>query len=89
METYQQQNEIASKDVKQYVANPINAYLLVKRLSSDWKQIETLSNTNVGIGMYSKYLETVFYIVFQVAKPLHHSETHRTYLQCEAGDRCI
>lgn len=30
----------AAKDVKEYLANPINAFLVVKRLIMDWKQAE-------------------------------------------------
>ena len=41
----------ASEDVSQYLANPVNAYLLVKRLTSDWKQVEEVMTQNVGSGM--------------------------------------
>jgi prolyl 4-hydroxylase len=42
----------ASADVSKYLANPINAYLLVKRLTSDWKQVEGVMTQNVGPGMF-------------------------------------
>ncbi|XP_054165484.1 prolyl 4-hydroxylase subunit alpha-1-like [Oppia nitens] len=39
---YSELNLIASKDTESYLANPINAYLLVKRLTTDWKEVEAL-----------------------------------------------
>lgn len=37
---YNELNSIASKDVQSYLSNPVNAYLLVKRLTTDWKLVE-------------------------------------------------
>lgn len=48
---YKQQHDKASEDIQMYVANPINAYLLVKRLTTDWKQVEELMLTDVGKGI--------------------------------------
>lgn len=45
----------ASADVSKYLANPINAYLLVKRLTSDWKHVEGVMTQNVGPGMFIPY----------------------------------
>lgn len=45
---YQSQHDRAGEDTHMYVANPINAYLLVKRLTTDWKEVENLMNANVG-----------------------------------------
>jgi prolyl 4-hydroxylase len=42
----------ASADVSQYLANPVNAYLLVKRLTSDWKKVERVISRNAGSGKY-------------------------------------
>ncbi|XP_055380990.1 prolyl 4-hydroxylase subunit alpha-1-like [Condylostylus longicornis] len=39
---YQKEHNEATEDVATYLANPINAYLLTKRLTSDWSQIENL-----------------------------------------------
>ncbi|XP_076368275.1 prolyl 4-hydroxylase subunit alpha-1-like [Tachypleus tridentatus] len=41
-EDYGQMYQLASQDVDSFLANPVNAYLLVKRLSSDWKNAESL-----------------------------------------------
>ncbi|CAH1154904.1 unnamed protein product [Phaedon cochleariae] len=45
---YQKQHNLASEDVQLYVSNPINAYLLVKRLTADWKQVESLMGTVIS-----------------------------------------
>ena len=42
---YADLHSIASKDVNSYLSNPINAYLLVKRLTTDWKLVEYLINS--------------------------------------------
>lgn len=39
---YVKEHEEASVDISGYLSNPINAYLLVKRLTTDWKQTESL-----------------------------------------------
>ncbi|GJQ82951.1 hypothetical protein Trydic_g5951 [Trypoxylus dichotomus] len=45
---YTEQYDKASEDIQSYVANPVNAYLLVKKLTTDWKQVEDLITKNVG-----------------------------------------
>ena len=52
LEEYESIYEEASVDVSKYLANPINAYLLVKRLTSDWRQVEGVMTQNVGPGMF-------------------------------------
>lgn len=51
LEEYESMYQEASADVTKYLANPINAYLLVKRLTSDWRQVEGVITENVGLGM--------------------------------------
>lgn len=41
-DNYERIHTIASRDVQGYLANPVNAYLLVKRLTADWKAVENL-----------------------------------------------
>lgn len=48
LEEYEKIYEEASVDVQKYLSNPINAYLIVKRLTSDWKQVEGVMTQNVG-----------------------------------------
>lgn len=50
LEEYESIYQEASADVTTYLANPINAYLLVKRLTSDWRQVEGVMTQNVGPG---------------------------------------
>lgn len=46
---YQREHAEAAKDVSTYLLNPINAYLLTKRLTTDWKDLEQLMTTDVGL----------------------------------------
>jgi prolyl 4-hydroxylase len=45
---YQKEHEAAAVDVSSYLLNPINAYLLTKRLTTDWKDVEQLMLDDVG-----------------------------------------
>lgn len=47
---YQREHADAAKDIQGYVSNPINAYLLTKRLTTDWKAIESMMLEDVGRG---------------------------------------
>lgn len=48
VEGYAKEHEEASRNIQQYLSNPINAYLLVKRLTTDWKRVEDLITQDVG-----------------------------------------
>ncbi|XP_063988098.1 prolyl 4-hydroxylase subunit alpha-1 [Diachasmimorpha longicaudata] len=48
VEDYAREHEQASRNIQQYLSNPINAYLLVKRLTTDWKRVEELITEDVG-----------------------------------------
>lgn len=41
------------ENVQEYISNPINAYTLVKRLTTDWKQLEELIGHTVSNGKYA------------------------------------
>lgn len=41
-DAYQKIHQVASINTESYLSNPVNAYLLVKRLTTDWKMIENL-----------------------------------------------
>ena len=41
-DSYLKLQQVASQDTESYLSNPVNAYLLVKRLTTDWKTIENL-----------------------------------------------
>jgi prolyl 4-hydroxylase len=55
MEEYENMYQEASADVSKYLANPVNAYLLVKSLTSDWKKIEGVMSHNFGSGLLDPY----------------------------------
>ncbi|EEZ97484.1 Prolyl 4-hydroxylase subunit alpha-2-like Protein [Tribolium castaneum] len=46
---YKNQHDKASENVQVYVANPINAYTLVKRLTADWREVENLINSDLSL----------------------------------------
>ncbi|XP_045468904.1 prolyl 4-hydroxylase subunit alpha-2-like [Harmonia axyridis] len=46
-ELYRKHHDRASENVESYVSNPINAYVLVKKLTTDWQQVESLITTDV------------------------------------------
>lgn len=45
---YQREHNEASRDIGKYISNPINAYLLTKRLTSDWKAVEQVMAHDVS-----------------------------------------
>lgn len=45
---YQREHDEAAKDVSEYLLNPINAYLLTKRLTTDWRDLEQIMTMDVG-----------------------------------------
>ncbi|XP_059621208.1 prolyl 4-hydroxylase subunit alpha-1-like isoform X1 [Phlebotomus argentipes] len=52
---YQSEHNEAAADISGYLTNPINAFLLTKRLTTDWKEVENVMLFDVG----SIYLENV------------------------------
>uniref|UniRef100_A0A1B0CQR2 procollagen-proline 4-dioxygenase n=1 Tax=Lutzomyia longipalpis TaxID=7200 RepID=A0A1B0CQR2_LUTLO len=52
---YQSEHNEAAADITGYLSNPINAFLLTKRLTTDWKEVENVMLYDVG----STYLENV------------------------------
>lgn len=52
---YQREHTEAAKDVGTYLSNPVNAFLLTKRLTTDWREVEKLMSYDVG----SEFLENV------------------------------
>ncbi|XP_037950136.1 prolyl 4-hydroxylase subunit alpha-1 [Teleopsis dalmanni] len=49
LKEYQREHSDATVDRSSYISNPINAYLLTKRLTTDWRQVENLMTHDVGI----------------------------------------
>lgn len=61
---YQREHAEAKKDVSSYLLNPINAYLLTKRLTSDWKDLEKIMMMDVGsqfINNVTNYREVLMF----------------------------
>lgn len=52
---YQREHNEAAKDVSSYLLNPINAYLLTKRLTNDWRDLEQIMTMDVG----SQFIQNV------------------------------
>lgn len=50
LENLKKEQEKASKDVEEYLGNPINDFLLIKRLTHDWKDVEDLIMDNTSSG---------------------------------------
>ncbi|XP_058444730.1 prolyl 4-hydroxylase subunit alpha-1-like [Malaya genurostris] len=52
---YQREHAEAAKDISTYLSNPVNAFLLTKRLTTDWREVESLMSYDVG----ADFLENV------------------------------
>ena len=85
LEDYESMYQEASADVTKYLANPINAYLLVKRLTSDWKQVEGVMTQNVGPGTFKshekKILNNLPICLHCVLAFIHNITQHRSVLR--------
>merc|ERR1711953_859736 len=44
---YEAIQNMANSNVEKYIGNPLNSYLLIKRLTSDWKEVKTLMTSNL------------------------------------------
>ncbi|CAL1270717.1 unnamed protein product [Larinioides sclopetarius] len=55
---YGRLHQIASVDSQSFLENPINAFLLVKRLSTDWKLAESLMLKSAGKAMIENITQT-------------------------------
>ncbi|KAJ6630486.1 Prolyl 4-hydroxylase subunit alpha-2 [Pseudolycoriella hygida] len=51
---YRTKHQIAQKDTAGYVSNPINAFLLTKRLARDWESIESVVTRDLSAEFISK-----------------------------------
>lgn len=48
---YAKENEHAVENLDEHLSNPINVYVLVKRLTSDWKRLENLLKNDLLEGI--------------------------------------
>ena len=49
-EDYEHHSSLALEDVDKHLANPVNAFLLVKRFTSDWDVVLDLIRNTTGPG---------------------------------------
>jgi len=49
VEEYRVHNQEALKDPQQYLANPVNSYLLIKKFTIDWEELQDLIKKNHAI----------------------------------------
>ena len=50
---YQKTRNEAASDVERYIGNPLNSYLLIKRLTLDWKEVKELVSVKTGEAVIS------------------------------------
>ncbi|KAI4458945.1 prolyl 4-hydroxylase alpha subunit [Holotrichia oblita] len=81
VEAYMEQYEKASEDVQAYVENPINAYLLVKRLTTDWKLVQNLITRNTGEEFIADFDELKSSLKFPSDEDLNGAAVALTRLQ--------
>ena len=48
VDEYRKVHTEASMDILEYLSNPINAFRLTKRLTTDWREVENLMLEDVG-----------------------------------------
>ncbi len=65
MAHYAEEHEKAQHNPTEYLANPINAYLLVKRLTSDWKSTESLLKNDLYQGKFNFFMYLNFFLNFR------------------------
>ncbi|KAK9754310.1 Prolyl 4-Hydroxylase alpha-subunit, N-terminal region [Popillia japonica] len=85
VDIYIKQYEKASQDVQAYVENPINAYLLVKRLTTDWKEVRNLITTNTGEEFMTDFDEHKGDLKFPSEEDLNGAAVALTRLQNTGG----
>lgn len=72
MAHYAEEQEKANQNPTEYLANPINAYLLVKRLTTDWKNTEDLLQDDLYQGNDCSTFErhdSIFEFSFEALNP--------------------
>lgn len=58
-------HDLAAHSPDDFLANPINAYLLVKRLTVDWADLQdVMTDNSMGKGAAPCYLECLIFYIF-------------------------
>lgn len=48
----------ANDNVEKYIGNPLNSFLLIKKLTSDWKEVKTLMTKNTAEAIFANLNDT-------------------------------
>lgn len=59
MNEYEKRHLDASPDVSNYLANPLNAFLITKRLTGDFEDIKYVMESGVGIREFFVYQQFI------------------------------
>ncbi|KAL5282865.1 P4HA2 family protein [Megaselia abdita] len=78
---YQVEHSEAALDTGKYLANPINAYLLTKRLTNDWIQVEALLQSEPGKEELAKIVDARSVLKFPTSEDLTGAATALMRLQ--------
>lgn len=78
---YQIEHNDAVLDTSKYLANPINAYLLTKRLTNDWTQVEAVLQSEPGKEELRKLTDAKSVLKFPTAEDLTGAATALMRLQ--------
>lgn len=71
MKEYQREHEEAAKDVTTYLTNPLNGFLLTKRLTADWRDVERLMIADVGTAFIKNVTDYRDYLNFPSEEDLN------------------
>lgn len=71
IEFYDYHHKIASANPAEYLSNPINAYLMTKRLTEDWQRAETTMTYDVSASVLKNITEYRKRIKFPTTNDLH------------------
>lgn len=71
IEFYDYHHNIASENAAEYLSNPINAFLITKRLTEDWQSVETTMKHDVSASVLKNITEHRKIIKFPTINDLH------------------
>lgn len=78
---YQVEHNEAALDTTKYLANPINAYLITKRLTNDWIQVEAILQSEPGKEEFKKIGDARSVLMFPTDEDLTGAATALMRLQ--------
>lgn len=81
LKEYEEMHHDASQDSERFLSNPVNAYLLIKRLSSDWKMVQRLMTKEKGRALIQNITEQRDDLMFPDEEDLNGAAVALTRLQ--------